>query len=181
MDYIIYDLEATCWENRPPSIPQETIEIGAYRLSGDGGFLAEFQAFVKPVLHPRLSNFCESLTQIYQDDVDRAATFATVAERFIDFIGYNDDEDYLLCSWGDFDALQLRRDCAVHRIDDDWTYPHINLKKQLQRIMRRDKPIGLANAVKTVGSYWEGEQHRALDDAKNLVKVFRAHIDEWIH
>ena len=177
----MYDLEATCWQNRPPSVPQETIEVGAYRLRGDGSLVAEFHAFVRPVLHPRLSRFCQELTNIDQSDIDRAREFPDVADDFIDFIGYNDGDDYLLCSWGDFDAKQLRRECDQHRLDDDWTYPHLNLKRQLQEILRRDKPIGLARAVRAIGQTWDGDQHRALDDAHNLVKVFRAYIDEWAY
>ena len=181
MDFIIFDLEATCWQNRPTSVPQETIEFGAFKLHGDGSYAGKFQAFVRPKLHPRLSSFCTQLTNIDQADIDRAQDFATVSEDFIEFIGYNDNNEYLLCSWGDFDAHQLRRDCDLHRLDDDWTYPHINLKAQYQQIVRRDKPVGLAKAVGSVGRQWEGVQHRALDDARNLVEVFLAHIDEWAY
>ena len=181
MHYIVFDLEATCWRNRPPSIPQEVIEFGAYKLSADGEALQSFQAFVKPVLHPRLSAFCEELTGISQRDVDRADPFYVVAGDFIEFIGYDDGEDYLLCSWGDFDAKQLRRDCALHHMDDDWVGPHINLRQQYKTIHKLPKPRGLARSVVACGHTWDGAQHRAIDDARNLVKVFRAHIDEWVH
>ncbi len=181
MHYIIYDLEATCWQNRPPSIPQETIEFGAYRLSRDGEALASFQAFVRPQLHPRLSSFCQELTGIEQSDIDRADAFDIVADDFLEFIGYDDDEEYLLCSWGDFDAKQLRRDCALHRMDDEWIRPHINLKEQYRTMHRLPKPRGLARSVVASGHTWDGAQHRAIDDARNLVKVFRAHIDEWVY
>ena len=181
MHFIVYDLEATCWQNRPPSIPQETIEFGAFKLTEDGEAVRSFQAFVRPILHPRLSSFCTELTGIEQADVDRADRFDVVCDDFIEFCGYDDGEDYLLCSWGDFDAKQLRRDCRLHRMGEAWIDPHVNLKRQYKEIKRLSKPRGLARAVAATGQAWEGPQHRAIDDARNLVKVFRAYIDEWVY
>ncbi|MCC6410310.1 MAG: 3'-5' exonuclease, partial [Saprospiraceae bacterium] len=42
MHYIIYDLEATCWENTPPGYIQETIEIGAFRINPYGEVRGKF-------------------------------------------------------------------------------------------------------------------------------------------
>ena len=36
MNFIIFDLEATCWEGKPPNMVQETIEIGAVRINPYG-------------------------------------------------------------------------------------------------------------------------------------------------
>lgn len=180
MHYIVYDLEATCWQNRPPSIPQETIEVGAFKLTEDGEAIRSFQAFVRPMLHPHLSAFCTSLTGIEQTQIDCADPFDIVADDFIEFVGYDDGEDYLLCAWGDFDAKQLRRDCRLHDLNDEWIDPNIDLKTQYKQINRLSRPRGLVRSVRAVGGDWEGDQHRAIDDARNLVKVFRAFIDEWV-
>jgi hypothetical protein len=75
--YLVIDLEATCDAERPmPRNETEIIEIGA--LLCDGQTLcpeAEFQTFVRPVRHPRLTPFCVELTTIRQSDVDGAPTF----------------------------------------------------------------------------------------------------------
>ena len=69
MHHIICDLEATCWaeERRPERM--EIIEIGAVKLASPAGpVLGEFDALVRPVLEPTLSDFCRELTGIRQID-----------------------------------------------------------------------------------------------------------------
>ena len=181
VNYIVFDLEATCWENRPQDVPQEIIEIGAYRINGMAEVEAPFQAFVRPLRYPHLSYFCQQLTGIAQRDIDRADDFGTVCEDFLEFIGYYDDEDFLLCSWGNFDKRQLRKDCLLHGIDPDWTDRHINLKEQFARIRNLSKPCNLERSVTLSGYEWEGRLHRGIDDARNLTRVFLAHFDDWHH
>ncbi len=179
MNFIVYDLEATCWPGRPQNLQQETIEVGAFRLTAEGEVTASFQAFVRPVVHPMLSPFCQELTGISQQQVNTADRWPAVYEDFLDFIGYYDDEDYLLCSWGNFDWQQLKRDCRLHDLDDEWPDRHINMRAQYQRICKLKKPRGLAKSVAAEGYDWDGDMHRAIDDARNTVKVFLSHIDEW--
>ena len=179
MNFIVYDLEATCWPHRPANLRQEIIEVGAYRLSGAGEVEDKFQAFVRPIVHPMLSPFCKELTTITQPQVNGADKWPEVCEDFLDFIGFYDDEDYLLCSWGNWDAKQLARDCRLHDLDEAWTERSIDCKKQYARIKRLKKPYGLAKSLRLEGYEWQGDQHRALDDARNLVNLFLEYIDEW--
>ena len=180
MVFIIYDIEATCWEGRPPGMQQETIEIGAVRVTPYGEVLDAFSRLIKPVIHPQLSHFCRQLTRIDQQEINRARDFSRVAQDFQDFIGVQ-HEDYVLASWGDFDLYQLEKDCDLHRMEEDWLYPHINLKKQYQQIRGLPKPRGLQSAVKHEGFEFQGEAHRALTDARNTVKIFRNLLDMWVY
>ena len=157
---------------------QEIIEIGAFRLDRYGELQGEFNRFVKPVLNPYLSPFCQELTTISQDMVNRADTFPAVIEAFQDW-ALVFEEEYLLCSWGNFDKNLLIQDCRLHELDDDWVHPHINLKRQYQEIKRLRRPRGLKRSVAAEGYEFTGTHHRAIDDADNLVKVFRSHLDEW--
>jgi 3'-5' exoribonuclease 1 len=63
MNYIIFDLEATCWEGWDKS-RNETIEIGAVKISDEREIISEFSSFIKPLKHFILSDFCKSLTSI---------------------------------------------------------------------------------------------------------------------
>jgi len=176
--FIIYDIEATCWEGRPPGMVQETIEIGACELDAYGRYLGSFSRLIKPVMHPQLSHFCRKLTKIPQADINRSRDFKRVIQEFQDWIGVGYD-DYLLASWGDFDPEQLSADCRLHRLDDYWLDDHIDLKAQYRDIKGLPKKRGLKSAVKKEGFTWEGEEHRALPDAKNTARLFQAMIDEW--
>lgn len=179
MNFIIYDLEATCWMGRPPGLEQETIEIGAVLVNGYGEELGSFNKFIKPIINPTLSSFCKELTSITQSEIDRADTFPTVIEEFQDWIDQFDGIHYLLCSWGSFDKKMLTRDCELHELDFDWLDPHINIKKQYQKYKGLHRPCGLRAAVKKEDFEFTGVQHRAIADAENLAKVFIKHLDVW--
>ena len=179
MNFIVYDLEATCWEGRPPKKVQEIIEIGALKIDPYGDVQGHFKRFIRPVLNPNLSLFCRQLTNIDQVDINRAKTFPVVIEEFQDWIGFYDDEEYLLCSWGRFDKIMLHRDAILHDLETDWTEPHINIKKQYHELKRLRRTRGLKYAVTAEGFEFSGEQHRAYDDAINLAQVFVKYLDEW--
>ena len=178
MNYIVFDLEATCWMGRPPGYVQETIEIGAYRLNEYGEITGVYNRFVKPILNPILSAFCRELTSIEQEQIDRAKSFPEVIEEFKDWAGVYDSE-YLLCSWGDFDRKMLIRDCELHKLEWEWADEHINLKAQYKEIKRLKKPRGLHSAVVKEGFEFTGVHHRGIADAENLTKVFNKYLDEW--
>ena len=61
MNYIILDLEATCWEGKALA-PNETIEIGAVCINDTQEIIGEFNQFIKPSQSDTLSDFCTELT-----------------------------------------------------------------------------------------------------------------------
>lgn len=157
---------------------QEIIEIGAIKLNPYGEVTGAFNQFIKPVLNPRLSAFCQELTTIEQEDIDRAKSFPDVIERFQDWAEIF-DEDYLLCSWGNFDRTMLIQDCRLHRMEEEWAEEHINLKRQYQELKKLRRPWGLRRAVESEGFEFTGVHHRGIDDAENLAKIFGKYLDEW--
>jgi 3'-5' exoribonuclease 1 len=177
VNFIIYDLEATCWRGRPPQGVNEVIEIGAYKVNQLGDVLGVFNKFIKPTVNPILSDFCKKLTSIRQEDVDKAKNFPNVIQDFQDWIHI--DEDYKLCSWGKFDIQLLRNDCNLHKLDSDWLDENINVKAQYHDIKGEHKLTGLKNTLKHEGIEFTGIHHRAISDAENLAKIFLKYIDMW--
>ncbi len=169
MSYVAVDLEATCWEGiRSPDM--ETIETGAVRLaSSSGPATAEFTAFIRPVVQPRLNDFCRQLTSIRQEDVDGADFFPVVFRRLSAWIG---SEPFAFCSWGGYDLNQLRHDCQRHGLTLPLTFErnHVNLKKEFARAFRV-KSCGMARALETAGLPLEGTHHRGFDDARNIARL----------
>jgi inhibitor of KinA sporulation pathway (predicted exonuclease) len=170
MNYIIIDLEATCSQNR--SFQSEIIEFGAVYLNKNLAVIDEFQSFVKPVINPILTSFCKSLTGIKQEDVDEACKFHEV---FADFVGWcGTDSAFIFASYGFYDKNQLKKDCAYHRVE----YPqilknHVSVK-HLFANHRNNKLCGMFEALQLLELPLEGQHHRALDDAKNIVKIWRS-------
>jgi len=143
--------------------------------------LGEYEAFVRPVVHTQLTPFCTRLTSITQVDVNQADTFDIVAEDFRKWVMGDEweEEEYLFCSWGFFDQRILAKNCILHKMDEEWTKPHINLKYQYPRVKGLARTIGLKRAVEAEGFDFEGAHHRGIDDAINLAKIFVKYQTQW--
>lgn len=178
MNFIIYDLEATCWLGHPPKGHNEVIEIGAFKVNPLGEVLDKYSKFVKPTINPLLSGFCKNLTKIKQEDVNRAKVFPVIIEQFMDWIGVGDC-DYLLCSWGKYDIQLLKKECEYHGLDTEWLDSNLNLKHSYHKMKGEQKLTGLKNTLKNEGFEFTGQHHRAIFDAENLVKIFIKYIDYW--
>ncbi len=181
MNYIIYDLEATCWQYdfEARGKREEIIEIGALKINEKGEIIARFESFVQPSFDLELSDFCKSLTSISQEQVNEAPYFPEAVKGFKEWIGLGENTNYLLCSWGSFDKSALFNNCRMHGLESDWVKQYTNLKNQYPRIKRIGREMGLKRAVAAEGFEFEGIAHRAISDAENLAKIFIKYMPLW--
>lgn len=172
MRYLVIDLEATCWENGSTPSKMETIEVGAVMLaSAEGPLQDEFNAFVRPVASPVLSDFCNALTSIRQEDVDAAETFPVVLGNLLDWA--KPTQPFVWCSWGAYDLKQLRSDCRRHGIAlPECLERHLNLKREFARLTD-SRPRTMKEALRSMSIPLEGRHHRGIDDARNIAKLAR--------
>lgn len=177
MNYIIVDLEATCWDQRGLKRQNEIIEIGAVKVNEHGEIESEFNAFVKPHLFPELSDFCTELTSITQQDVDVAKPFAQVLTDFLEWI--NVDQPYWVCSWGLYDKNQFKKDCQLHSLSEEWIKNHISIKHQYTDIKNLKRHTGMKGALWMENLELDGTHHRGIDDARNITKIFLKHLNNW--
>jgi 3'-5' exoribonuclease 1 len=169
MNYIVFDLEATCWQNDNTK-SHEIIEIGAVKIV-DNIIVDEYQTFVKPVVNPILSPFCTKLTSITQEDVQSAPIFARVLPEFVKWISDNGATPYWLCSWGFYDKKMFKSECGVLNVSTTWLKNHISIKHQFATI-KNIKPCGMAMALEFLDIPLDGTHHRGIDDARNIAKIF---------
>ena len=168
---LVVDLEATCASNGaiPPS-KMETIEIGAVLVEPiHFEICSEFQAFIKPVRNPNLTEFCIDLTGITQEMVSEAASYFEVFPAFVEWIERN-AMGSAFCSWGAYDRRQLEQDCVMHGLVYNMP-PHANLKALFSDRQSTKRPVGMAAALELCGIELSGQHHRALDDAKNIAQL----------
>jgi inhibitor of KinA sporulation pathway (predicted exonuclease) len=139
--------------------------------TANGSVLDIFQAFVRPVIHPQLTQFCRQLTNIGQVDVDGAELFPVVAAKLASFAQLHQSDNALWGSWGQFDAKQLASDCDRHNIQNPLAaFTHVNLKRRFAKT-RKIKEVGMARALQIVNLSLDGSHHRGLDDARNIAKL----------
>jgi inhibitor of KinA sporulation pathway (predicted exonuclease) len=169
--YVVIDFEATCSENSSefPRDEMEIIEIGAILCDAESlTTIKEFQSFVKPVRHSRLTAFCQKLTTITQAQVESAPRFPQALQAMVAAI--QPSEDLLFCSWGDYDKNQLRRDCEFHKAPYPFKW-HLNVKRKFSEQQELEKELGVGQALREAGLKFEGTQHRAIDDTRNIVRL----------
>ena len=169
--YLVIDLEATCSNDETvPRREMEIIEIGAVMAAADFRPIDEFQTFIRPVRHPLLTVFCNELTTIRQNDVDEAPGFATAISQFKRWL-YGHNQDFLFCSWGDYDRHQLQQDCNFHRLPFPIGANHENVKKRFAAVQNIRKRPGLGTAVSMAGLEFDGTPHRGITDARNIARL----------
>jgi len=172
MNYVVMDLESTCWEKRTTPDDQEVIEIGAVKLGESLEIVDDYNRFIKPLINNQLSEFCQDLTHIGQSDIAVADSFDVVFSEFLDWIGKG---AYRVVTWGEYDIKQLQIECKRHKMKLPIRFieNHINLKKLFAQ-QRRIRPCGMAQALKIMNMKISGTHHRGIDDAKNIAMIFKA-------
>ena len=170
--WLVIDLEATTDDGGWPVTEMEVIEIGASLVTRDGREVDHFQRFVKPRRRPQLTPFCRELTHISQASVDSAAAFPAVWPQFERWIGTHRDRLLGWVSWGDYDRRQLELEWRQHGLESLLgQVPHLNLKQRFAKERQLPRPVGLHTALQLAGFAFQGQQHRALEDARNTARL----------
>jgi inhibitor of KinA sporulation pathway (predicted exonuclease) len=170
--WLVIDLEATTDEGGWPVAEMEIIEIGASLVTRDGREVDHFQRFVRPLRRPLLTPFCRELTRITQANIDGAATLVDVWPTFERWLRHHRANLQGWVSWGDYDRQQLLLAWQQHQLQSLLAdVPHINLKQRFAKARKLQRPLGLNGALQLAGLQFSGQQHRALEDARNTARL----------
>ncbi|KAI0652246.1 exonuclease RNase T and DNA polymerase III [Trametes meyenii] len=187
---VVLDFEATCDDtNRVvPRGEMEIIEFPTvlYDLEQDK-VEAIFHEYVRPTLHPTLTEFCTNLTGIQQTTVDSADTFPDVWARYQQFIRSHkiaeEPSSAVFLTCGDWDLktmlpLQLRASGLTETITPTGTLasPYdrwINVKKSYQHLHGLRYPKGMDGMLRHAGMDLEGRHHSGIDDCRNILRIVR--------
>lgn len=175
---LVLDLEATCWADRtrsegePQSLDNmEIIEFGCALATRQGELWDSRSFLVQPTWNRTLSEFCTSLTSITQPMVDEAPCFPEAVQALDAWLGSPPD-DFIWCSWGNYDRLHVLADSEKHGCTPGFmAYPHLNLKRVWRRTTGQKRKNGLAHALAYHELGFEGHHHRGVDDARNMVRL----------
>ena len=170
--WLVIDLEATTDDGGWPLSDMEVIELGASVVTRAGREVDHFQRFIRPQRRPLLTPFCRQLTRISQADIDSAAPMVQVWAQFERWLGQHLPMLEGWASWGDYDRKQLEQEWQQKNIDSALArLPHINLKQQFAQARQLKHATGLNSALQLAGMQFNGQQHRALEDARNTARL----------
>jgi inhibitor of KinA sporulation pathway (predicted exonuclease) len=177
--YIVIDFEATCDEPYNPD-PQEIIEFPAVAVAVDSGGTSEtkeFHTYLRPVAHPKLTDFCLHLTGIGQEQVDRGPSFPEVLGRFDTWLRTECPGDALFVTCGDWDlGSLLPRQCAQHHLPvPAWADRWCNLKRIFARYFpHASDQTHLIDMANSLDLPITGRLHSGIDDARNIARVLQS-------
>ena len=170
--WLVIDLEATTDDGGWPLSEMEVIELGASVVTRAGREVDHFQRFIRPQRRPLLTPFCRQLTRISQADIDSAAPLVQVWAQFERWLGQHLPKLEGWASWGDYDRKQLEQEWQQKNLDSALArLPHINLKQQFAQARQLKRAPGLNSALHLAGMQFNGQQHRALEDARNTARL----------
>lgn len=172
LDFIlVIDLEATCWEKKPPAGQwHEIIQVGIIKCSPRGCF-ESMSYFIKPKFSS-VSDYCTKLTGIRPKQVEKLGIgfpeFCTDLAKRIPHL-----KEYTWASWGDYDRIQFQRNCELYKIKYPFGRTHLNIKNLFALRFNLQKEVGMMEALKILKLPHIGKHHDAIDDASNIARILR--------
>ncbi|KFF11818.1 DNA polymerase III [Chryseobacterium soli] len=168
---LIIDLEATCWDGRPPRGQEsEIIEIGVCMMDVKTGKISQNEGILVKPQYSSVSPFCTELTSITQKMLDEEGI---LLEDALDILRAEyDSEELTWASYGNYDLNMLQSQSRRFNVDYPLGDHHINVKTlfgELHPGIR--KSVGMSRALGELNIPLEGTHHRGVDDAKNIAKI----------
>lgn len=172
--YVILDFEATCI--RGQIRPQEIIEFPSVIVETKSQqIVSEFQEYIKPVHHPKLSDFCVELTGITQQKVIKGIDFPTAVKRYQKWLAENGlvGDNFILVTCGDWDLCEMYPEqCHLSGVKVEKPFMKwINIKDEFRRLYHR-KGKGMVGMLEHLGLTLEGRHHSGIDDSRNIARIW---------
>ena len=178
---LLVDLEATCWESNKGRVHEmEAIEFGGMVVRiHDRSLVTEFSTYIRPRVHPKLSDYCRALTGISQAAVDAGINFEDLTELLSQRIDKY-KQSLAWASWGNYDRRQLEQDANRWGVPTPLVHvPHFNLKKLFAKRQRiKGSRPSLRRALAIAGLRYEGASHSAVDEVRNIARLLTWVIGE---
>ncbi|MDR2889894.1 MAG: exonuclease domain-containing protein [Lachnospiraceae bacterium] len=180
MNYIVFDLE---WNQGSPGggeevkeIPFEIIDVGAVKLNCERQKTDEFNQLICPTVYRRLHHVTSKIIQLQMSDLMKGNSFIQVITEFLEWCG----DDYIFCTWGSMDLVELQRNIRYYGLPPIWDRPvrYLDVQK-LFSIAYEDRKIrrSLEFAIDYLQIAKDVPFHRAFSDAYYAAKILqRIHL-----
>ena len=163
-EYCVLDLETTGFSY----IADRITEIGVIKYK-DGNIIDSFECFVNPEIP--IPKRVTEITNITNEMVKDAETIDKVLPKLIEFLG----DSVLVAHNADFDTSFLKHNFKKYGYEFNYTY--IDTLRLAKSIFPEFKKYKLGIIAENLGIVVE-VAHRALDDVKTLVEVYKVMVDK---
>ena len=161
--YCVFDLETTGISH----ITEKITEIGAIKIK-NGEIIDTFETFVNP--EKPIPEEVVNVTHITDDMVKDARTIDQIMPEFLEFIG----DSVLVAHNADFDIGYMKYNCEQLGLDFDVS--HIDTLRLAKAIFPEFSRYKLGIIAEKLNIKVD-VAHRALDDVKTLVQVFKEMLE----
>lgn len=180
MNYIVLDLE---WNqskgklNENKEIPFEIIEIGAMKLDSQKRVIGEFNELIKPEVYLDLHYVTKTIVHMNMEELEKGTPFVEIMDKFLKWCG----EDYIFCTWGPIDLLELQRNMKYYKMEPLSLTPiaFLDVQKLFSRQFEDNRSRRtLEYAVDFLHIEKDFSFHRAFGDAYYTAKVINKISEE---
>jgi len=167
---VVIDVESTCWRNGPPAGQEsEIIEIGIAVLDVHSHEISGRDAILVKPERSRVSDFCEELTSLTQEVLDREGiAFADACAKLAETYS---TRTRTWASYGSYDRKMFERQCLERAVKYPFGATHLCLKNLFALTQRLRREVGMSTALRRAGLELQGRHHRGVDDAYNAAKL----------
>lgn len=182
MKYVFVDFEMNpierAYSRERKLYKQEIIEIGAVMLDEDMNEVSSFKSYVKPQYSSEIARKIYELTGITKDDIFYAKTIEVELEAFANWCVKESNDEYVVYAWSENDLKQITNEIdmksivisnTLQSVIDSWK----DLQLEYDKVIASEKRTGLTRALESLGIYFEGKMHDALDDSRNTATIFK--------
>ena len=181
MKYIFVDFEMQkidkIHKEKRAICKQEIIEIGAIMLDEDYNEISTFKKYVKPAYSEHISRNITELTGITDNYLFCQKDIAFEIEEFAKWcLSY--DDDITVYAWSENDLKQINEEFQLKGIEfsdnmkklvSNW----VDLQAEYDKAVGAERPTSLSKALESIGIYFQGHMHDALDDSRNTATIFK--------
>ena len=134
--------------------------------------ISEFNQLVKPAIYQHMHAITSKIIHLHMKDLQKGRPFPEVMQEFLDWCG----EDYIFCTWGNMDLVELQRNMKYYGLLDLLKGPvkYYNVQKFFRLLCAHDaSAVSLESAVDYFQLPKGAGFHRAVNDAAYTADVFR--------
>lgn len=156
---------------------QEIIEIGAIMLDDNHNEVSTFKRYVKPEYSKHISRHITELTGITDNYLFCQKDIAIEIEAFAEWCLSFGDE-ITVYAWSENDLKQINEEFQLKGIEfssnmiklvSNW----VDLQAEYDEAVGAERPTSLNKALESIGIYFQGHMHDALDDSRNTATIFK--------